>query len=187
MGESMKVLQRICHNRTVRTELEKSRDKLYRVAYSWCHDPYLADDLVQQTMIKALKSSSQLREIEQLDRWLFRILANCHTDHYRSRREFTSIEDTEPMTEVSAEDEAHQDETVLRVRNAIAELPFDQRQVLSLVDLGGFTYTEVSEVLGIPAGTVMSRLCRARRALKHLLMDLAPDNADMRSRIRRVK
>lgn len=183
----MKVLRTLCHHRAVRSELEKCRDKLYRVAYSWCHDPHLADDLVQQTMIKALKNSSQLREIEQVERWLFRIMANCHTDHYRQRRDFVSIEDHEPGWQVSAEDEARQDETVRRVRNAIGKLPFDQRQVLSLVDLGGFAYTEVSEVLGIPAGTVMSRLCRARRALKNHLMDLAPENADLRARIRRVK
>ena len=185
----MKIMETLCHARTFRRGLEENRPRLYRAAYSWCHDPHLADDLVQLAMTKALKSSKQLREIEQLDRWLFRILANCHKDHYRASRDLVLFDEENDgwKEDETPEHETSRVETIERVRAAINTLPINQRQTLSLVDLEGFTYNEVAEILDIPIGTVMSRLCRARRALKQLLLDLAPNNADMRSRIRRVK
>ena len=81
---------------------------------------------------------------------------------------------------------------VTAVREAIATLPNGQRQVLTLVDLEGCSYIEVANILGVPVGTVMSRLCRARRALKARLIDseLAPRTSEtdpQDQRIRRIK
>ena len=74
-----------------------------------------------------------------------------------------------------------------RVRGAVARLALGQRQVLTLVDLEEFSYAEVAAILEIPVGTVMSRLCRARRALKEMLQELAPVQSAPISQIRRIK
>ena len=65
----------LCRNREFRLKLEPSRDRLYRIAYSWCHSPELADDLTQEALSKALKQGDKLKELEAMDSWLFRILA----------------------------------------------------------------------------------------------------------------
>lgn len=161
------------------------RPKLYRVAYSWCHNAELVDDLVQETMAKALRNASQLRDPELLSSWLFSILANCWRDHFRRNREMDDIDDLEDfrcVSETTPEDTHAQSQIVSRVREAISRLPMGQRQVLTLVDLEEFSYIEVAEILSIPVGTVMSRLCRARKALKVQLEEFEPA-----ARIRRIK
>lgn len=171
-----------------RRQLEESRERLYRVAYSWCHDAYLADDLVQQTLIKGLERSHQLRDDSVLDTWLFRILTNCWRDHFRRQRETVDIDEVDHWHEQTPEREHRRSELVDRVRGAIGTLPQAQREVVTLVDLGGLSYTEVAEVLEIPIGTVMSRLCRARRALKDHLFDLNPGREETdRPHLRSVK
>jgi RNA polymerase sigma-70 factor (ECF subfamily) len=118
--------------------------------------------------------------------WLFAILANCWRDHFRQNREMDDVEDIERVDEFTPEDGHAQSQIVLRVRNAVARLPLGQRQVLTLVDLEEFSYAEVSAILEIPVGTVMSRLCRARKTLKSLLSELAPQRVQV-SQIRRLR
>ena len=77
--------------------LEKSRDALYRMAFSWCHNRYLAEDLTQQTLVKALEKRNQLRDLDKLERWVFQILANALRDWYRRERTTEDIEDHEPV------------------------------------------------------------------------------------------
>ena len=67
----------------LKQEFAERRDKLYRLAYSWCHNAALADDLVQETMLKALKNADRLRNHDMLDTWLYRILLNNWHDHLR--------------------------------------------------------------------------------------------------------
>ncbi|WP_455203416.1 RNA polymerase sigma factor, partial [Kaarinaea lacus] len=74
-------------------QLETKWKKLYRVAYSWCHDPQLASDLVQETLMKALKHRSQIRELKSLDAWLFKIMANCWRDYCRRSKNTVDIDD----------------------------------------------------------------------------------------------
>jgi RNA polymerase sigma-70 factor (ECF subfamily) len=77
---------------------------------------------------------------------------------------------------------------VLRVRTAVAALPLEQRQVVTLVDLEGFAYAAVAEILSIPVGTVMSRLCRGRRALRDKLIEgRNPAGRDVPVTLRRIK
>ncbi len=187
----MKILSLLCRSRDFRKQLEQSRTRLYRVAYSWCHNAALADDLVQDTLSKALKNAGQLRDQEMLNSWLFRILHNCWCDHFRHNREMVDIDEIEDFQYVyaSTPEDAHaQKQIVGRVRDAVAKLPLGQRQVLTLVDLEEFSYAEVASILDLPAGTVMSRLCRARRMLKELLQELAPSGqAQQITPLRRVK
>lgn len=185
----MKIFSLFCGVDAFQQQLEQIRPKLYRVAFSWSHNAALADDLVQETMIKALKNAAQLRDPALLNSWLFSILANCWRDHFRQHRDMDDIEELEDhrcIHETTPEDEHAQTQIVDRVRNAVAMLPMGQRQVLTLVDLEDFPYIEVAAILSIPIGTVMSRLCRARQSLKILLKELAPQQTARVSHIRRV-
>lgn len=164
----------INQRRTVRKLVGSNRDRLYRMAYAWTHDPDLADDLVQQTVLKALNNQRQLRDMAAAEAWLFRILSNCLKDHHRAKREVLSPETLEIRHDRTPEYETSEQQLVATVRQGVQSLPVAQRQVVTLVDLEGFTYASVAEILEIPVGTVMSRLCRGRRALRELLTQVRP-------------
>ena len=169
-----KTLLGLTQRRAFKKLVANSRDRLYRIAYAWTHDPHLADDLVQQTMVKALNNQRQLRDLGAAEAWLFRIMSNCLKDYHRAKREVLSTDDYVPVDHTTPEGQTHQQQLVVRVRKAVKQLPLAQCQVVTLVDLEGFTYATVAEILEIPVGTVMSRLCRGRRALKEYLTDIRP-------------
>lgn len=166
----MTLLGRLCRNREFRLKLEDSRSRLYRLAYSWCHSPELADDLTQEALSKALKQSAQLKELNSMDGWLFRILSNCWHDHLRSRRETMQYDEERDLDQVTPEQLNLRRQDIECVRKAVAALTEEQRQIITLVDIEGCRYAEVAEILELPIGTVMSRLCRARQALKERLL-----------------
>lgn len=168
--------------------LEESRARLYRMAFAWSHNPPLADDLVQETLAKALRHTHQLRDPKSMDAWLFSILANCWRDHFRRNRELENFDALE-LTHDHTPERIHDRSQVVRsVRAAVAQLPEGQRQTLTLVDLEGFSYAEVAEILAVPIGTVMSRLCRARKTMKALLLEQgARPAAGAPPRLKRVK
>lgn len=175
-------------NREMRQALEQSRARLYRMAYAWCHSAALADDLVQEALTKAIQKSSQLRDPRARDAWLFSILTNCYRDHFRRQRDMDDIDDVELVHDTTPESENSEQQIIYKVRLAIAKLPGGQRQVVTLVDLEGFSYVEVASILDIPIGTVMSRLCRARTAMKALLLREFGDQAvPQGNKIRRIK
>jgi RNA polymerase sigma-70 factor (ECF subfamily) len=181
------ILNLITNKRYVRGELEKRRELLYRLAYSWCHNAALADDLVQDAMVKALKNARQLKDTAAIKGWLSKILANCWYDHLRRYRETVDL-DNMPYEEATSTGDVHeQQDIVSRVRTMIATLPVGQRQVITLVDLAGFSYIEIAEILDIPIGTVMSRISRARSVLREKLADYDPRQEIMRAKIRRIK
>ena len=151
-----------------------SRDRLYRMAFAWTHSPHLADDLVQQTILKALNNQRQLKNLAAAEAWLFRILSNCLKDHYRAKRETVSPDDVVLSDSRTPEEAVEEQLLAQTVRQAVESLPLAQRQVITLIDLEGFTYASVADILDIPAGTVMSRLCRGRRALRELLIETRP-------------
>ena len=173
----MNLLHLMGVNTGVATQIKERRTRLYRVAYSWCHDRTLADDLAQEALTRGLSHLHQLRDPAQLDSWLFKILHNCWRDCLRCQKDFQDIEEMEDYLHAhddTPEDINSRSQVVDRVRAAIALLPMGQRQVLTLVDLEEFSYNQVAEILAIPVGTVMSRLCRGRQALKQSLIELAP-------------
>lgn len=182
----MNPLSYLCRNREFRQKLEESRPRLYRVAFAWSHDHALSDDLVQEALAKALKHAGQLRNRDAFDSWMFGILANCWRDHFRSRREMDDIEDHVLASSDTPERHHEQQHITERVRTAVAKLPEGQRQVLTLVDLEGFAYAEVAQILSIPIGTVMSRLCRARKTLADKLFEFHPQESGKNTHIRRV-
>ncbi len=174
-------------SRQFEQQLEMRRERLYRLAYSWCYDPQLANDLTQDALIKALKHYQQLKKESALNAWLFTILNNCWRDHCRRQKVTVEFDETDfPVTSPS-DDENDRMLIVVQVRKAVSELPSDQCQIITLVDLEGMTYNEVADILDIPIGTVMSRLSRARRKLKERLQKLHMDTNSSSPNLWRVK
>ena len=167
----MNVITKLSKHQQFKRSLGGYRENLYRIAYSWCHNPALADDLVQEALTKALKNSGQLRDQKTFKAWLYRILSNCWRDHFRRSRDTVDIDDV-ILADNDTPDSFHSRQQIInRVRTAIAHLPMGQRQVITLVDLEGCSYIEVAQILDVPIGTVMSRLSRARKALKERLLE----------------
>lgn len=178
-------MEKITKHLCLRQHLEERWSRLYRLAYSWCHDPQLSKDLVQDTVMKALKNSHQLRDTAVIDTWLFRILVNCWRDFCRQRKDCIDVYEANLLYGDSPEEEHQRRNEIDRVRQAVRELSNQYREIITLVDLEQMSYKNVAEVLEIPVGTVMSRLCRARRQLKEALQDL--NGNTQRTCIRRVK
>jgi len=172
-----------------RPGIEAQRPMLYRIAYAWCHDAALADDLVQETLSKAWVRRAQLRDEAALKAWMVSIMNHCWLDHLRGRRDFDDVEDWQDELESGADTPevcCNREQVIACVRAAVERLPLGQRQVLTLVDLEEFGYAEVAGILDIPVGTVMSRLSRARASLKNFL-DPATQQPAVRTLLRSVK
>ena len=170
----------------LKPEFAARRNKLYRIAYSWCHDPALADDLVQDTIYKAIKNAAKLRDIKTIDAWLYRILYNCWQDFLRVKGRNVEFVETHDEEQIDQAGNYQQSQIVMRVRAAVELLPTSLREVVTLSDFAGFSYAEIAEITDIPIGTVMSRLFRARQNLKKQLLDFGSDEF-AESKLRRVK
>lgn len=145
------------------------RPRLYRLAYAWCHDNGLADDLVQDTLARAMSRSGQLKDEQALLGWTITILKNVWYDQLRRTRVHENIDDWAEVVYAPGEtpdDACGKGQMIDCLRWAVSRLPMGQRQVLTLIDLEEMSYAETARVLDIPVGTVMSRLSRARGALK---------------------
>ncbi|HEX4227871.1 MAG TPA: sigma-70 family RNA polymerase sigma factor [Bryobacteraceae bacterium] len=129
-----------------------------------------AEDLVQETLLKAWRGFHQFQKGTNVRAWLFRILMNAYYGRLRTPSLFMT---TEPIETVSAVCAAKGAET-LAVRQALASLPEEQRSALYLVVVEGFTCRETADILSVPAGTVMSRLSRARDAMRSYLLHEKP-------------
>lgn len=170
----------------IKEQLEALRPQLYRLAYSWTNNPALADDLTQETLAKALKNVAQLKNPDALKSWVFGILKNCWRDHFRSNRDMDDVDD-QVLTDNRTPEKHHEQQNIVdKVRGAVSELPEGQRQVLTLIDLEGCSYAEVAEILEIPIGTVMSRLCRARKCLANKLLEFQPESIGDVTSLRRI-
>lgn len=157
-------------NKRHKQRLADLRPKLYRVALGWCGSPSLADDLVQEASYKALKSLGKLERVEALDGWVFKILSNCYRDFCRKGQTQETPEELVDERQKNPEELIDSADLMVQVRSAVAGLKQKHREIIVLVDLGGFSYTETAAILNLPIGTVMSRLNRARQQLKQVLM-----------------
>ncbi|HTU38529.1 MAG TPA: sigma-70 family RNA polymerase sigma factor [Acidimicrobiales bacterium] len=159
---------------------------LYSAALRMTRNRADAEDLVQETYLKAYRSFGSFQEGTNLRAWLYRILTNTYINNYRAaqrRPETTDVEDlylykrlagsggSEPGR--SAEDEALDRFTDDDVKAALEALPESFRMAVLLADVEGFSYKEISEITDVPIGTVMSRIHRGRRALQKALHDVA--------------
>ncbi|MBO9465871.1 sigma-70 family RNA polymerase sigma factor [Tropicibacter sp. R15_0] len=155
------------------TQLKDSLPHLWRYAYSLTRDSYRADDLVQDCVERALRKKSQWDSSRGLKPWLMTILLNLFRDRYRAQvAEVAFVEDYVG----GAEDTRWEDRAKLReVVQRLQSLPEGQRQALQLVAFGGLSYAEVSDVLGVPIGTVLSRVARARASLSEVREPRKPE------------
>lgn len=191
MDVKLNILGFFGRSRAFEAKLEQSRPRLYRLACAWTRNQSLADDVVQNTLVQAMRQSGQLRNSEAMDAWLLTIMANCWRDHFRRNRETVDIDevgDEALACDLTPEYEFEKNQVIQRVRRAVGCLPLGQRQVVTLIDLEEFSYSDVAAILGIPIGTVMSRLSRARLALRELLLEYMKNpETNVAPRISRIK
>ena len=155
------------------------RERLYRIAWSWCHDSHQADDLVQEAIARALAKVDRLRDETRLRVWLTQILSNLHRDLYRRVQPDTGLDlETLPGRD-DPEQLADRSQLVTRTRRAIGMLSDEHRQVLTLIDLAEFSYADTASILDVPVGTVMSRLARARRRMREIFEQQGIGNAEV--------
>jgi len=174
-------------SRTFEQEALPHIHALYGAAMRFTRSPDDAQDLVQETYMKAYKSFDQFEPGTNCKAWLFRILTNTFINKYRRRvKEREILEGAErtaaehqlihlpsKRSTLDPENDIADKSLSDEVSRALEKVPVDFRTVVILSDIEGFSYKEVAEIAGIPVGTVMSRLFRGRRILQEQLFDYA--------------
>ncbi len=161
-------------------------NQLYAAAMRYTRNPEDAQDLVQDTYAKAYTSFHQFEPGTNLKAWLYRVLTTTFINNYRKDQRRPQTSDSELEDWQLAEASSHTsdqgkstEDVVLEnlpdsdIKNALAQIPEEFRMVVYLADVEGFSYKEIAEIVGVPTGTVMSRLHRGRKQLREKLTDYA--------------
>lgn len=164
-------------------------DQLYGAAMRMTRNPSDAQDLVQETFVKAFSAFKQFEQGTNLKAWLYRILTNTFINTYRKKQrepyqgtiddledwQLGGAESTTASSSRSAEAEAIDHLPDSAVKDALQAIPEDFRLAVYFADVEGFSYQEIAEIMKTPIGTVMSRLHRGRRMLRDLLAGYAAE------------
>ena len=164
-------------------------DGLYRSALRLTRNPTAAEDLVQDVMLKAWRSFHTFEQGTSIGAWLHRILMNAFFDSYRKHAREPEVLDQQDVGDFYLYDKVREGESLgeegnpevevldrimdADVRESLDSLPVQYRAAVLLSDVQGFTYKEIAEMLGVPVGTVMSRLFRGRHLLQRQLWESA--------------
>ncbi len=166
----------------VATEAMFHLDHLYRVAFHLAKDPVDAEDLVQETFVRALAAHEQFDPGTNMKAWLTKILHNFFFDHYRQNKRWVSAEDGTPpeaehwqrLPDLNPGPESHvlRKELDDQITQVLRKIPEEFRAPIVLVDMGDFSYDEVAAILSCPIGTIRSRLSRGRKLMQQYLKGL---------------
>lgn len=160
------------------------RDQLYKTALRMTRSVEEAEDILQETYLKAFHHYDRFEEGTNLKAWLFRIMKNTYINSYRKRKlqplhlEFDELQegfestllDQGHVADTSPETDLLNGLLDAEVRDALLGLPHDYKMAVLLVDIHGLSYQETADVLAVPVGTVMSRLYRGRKKLERSLL-----------------
>lgn len=170
-------------------------DSLYAAAMRMTRNPSDAEDLVQETMMRAYRSFNRFEPGTNLKAWLFRIMTNAYINTYRRRQRepqklsqedvqdfdlYQQLKDHDPRFTETPESLVLDSLLDADIARALDELPEQFRLAVILSDLQDFTYAEMAEIMDVPMGTVMSRLHRGRKALQKRLWELARERGIVR-------
>jgi RNA polymerase sigma-70 factor (ECF subfamily) len=176
--------------RRFREEALPLLDSLYAGALRMTRNPADAEDLVQETMLRAYRSFDRFEPGTNLKAWLYRIMTNAYINTYRKRQReprqvsqdevedfdlYQKLKDHDPQFSATPETIVLDSLVDSDITDAIDDLPEQFRLAVALSDIEGFSYAEMAEIMDVPMGTVMSRLHRGRKALQKRLWDLAKD------------
>ncbi|MFZ2511168.1 MAG: sigma-70 family RNA polymerase sigma factor [Gordonia sp. (in: high G+C Gram-positive bacteria)] len=162
-------------------------DQLYGAALRMTRNPADAEDLVQETYIKAFTAFASFKAGTNLKAWMYRILTNTYINSYRKKQRQPAQYPTDEFTDWQLAASAEHSSTGLRsaevealdalpdseIKDALGQLPEDFRMAVYYADVEGLPYKEIAEIMDTPIGTVMSRLHRGRKQLRELLADVA--------------
>jgi RNA polymerase sigma-70 factor (ECF subfamily) len=156
--------------------LKRMRTKMDQVARTKILDRELANDALQEACITIFKTAKNFRGESKVFTWVYRLVVNACIDQLRKEKTRSSLNTSdEPLQTMAQSDFSEQTNSAIVVKDALDQLPNDQREAVNLVWIEGYTVEEASKILEIPLGTVKSRCARGKSALSEILKDLRPN------------